>query len=77
MGLTKNAASSRLIFIPVPCTQNAYNIPTMINPTKLAPGAHRSGKYECGTPSCLIPNINSFCRPPNTMQVLHASLTHV
>jgi len=46
--------------------QNAYNIPTLINPTKLAHGAKRAG-HECGTPACIVHNINSFCKPPNSI----------
>jgi hypothetical protein len=45
---------------------NAYNLGLLINPTTIAPPGNRSG-LECGTPSCTINNITSFCTPPNTL----------
>ncbi|CAK9223174.1 unnamed protein product [Sphagnum jensenii] len=37
---------------------NAYNLPLQIAPT--------SSGSTCGSPSCTINNLNSFCQPPNT-----------
>ncbi|KAH8963418.1 hypothetical protein BDL97_04G009400 [Sphagnum fallax] len=42
---------------------NAYNLPLEIAPT--SPGTPPSGT-TCGSPSCTINNLNSFCQPPNT-----------
>jgi hypothetical protein len=44
--------------------QEAYNLPLMINPTFIADGGVQDGLH-CGTPSCTIPDLNSFCQAPN------------
>lgn len=52
-----------LVDIPV---QNAYNLPLMINPTFIADGGSPDGLH-CGTPSCTISDLASFCQAPNTL----------
>ncbi|KAG0586748.1 hypothetical protein KC19_2G114000 [Ceratodon purpureus] len=44
---------------------NAYNLPLMINPTNTN-GDTISGSH-CGTLSCTINNLNSFCQAPNRL----------
>ncbi|KAG0623197.1 hypothetical protein M758_3G155700 [Ceratodon purpureus] len=44
---------------------NAYNLPLMINPTNTN-GDTRSGSH-CGTLTCTIPDLNSFCQAPNRL----------
>lgn len=45
---------------------NAYNLPLAINPTSIADGSAPSGTH-CGSPSCTINDLNSFCQAPNTL----------
>ena len=43
--------------------QNAYNLPAAIQPINIA---HDSANgHECGTPTCTINNLESFCKSPN------------
>lgn len=43
---------------------NAYNLGLQINPTDIAGGGQVDGSH-CGSPSCTIPNLDSFCQAPN------------
>jgi hypothetical protein len=43
-------------------TVNAYNLALMIAPTSPV----QSSGTTCGSPSCTIDNLSSFCQPPNT-----------
>jgi len=45
---------------------NAYNLALQINPTDIAGGGTVDGSH-CGSPSCTIPDLTSFCQPPNTL----------
>lgn len=45
---------------------NAYNLPLEIHPTEIAGGGQVDGLH-CGSPSCTIPDLNSFCQPPNSL----------
>lgn len=42
----------------------AYNLPLEIHPTVIAGGGQPDGLH-CGSPSCTIPNLSSFCQAPN------------
>jgi hypothetical protein len=42
---------------------NAYNLPLKIAPTSQVTVSGTT----CGSPSCTINNLNSFCQPPNTL----------
>jgi hypothetical protein len=42
---------------------NAYNLPLKIAPTSPV----QSSGTTCGSPSCTINNLNSFCQSPNTL----------
>lgn len=42
---------------------NAYNLPLQINPT----GGDPPNGLHCGSPSCTIPDLNSFCQSPNRL----------
>nr|PNR48526.1 hypothetical protein PHYPA_013003 [Physcomitrium patens] len=46
-------------------SKNAYNLPLMIHPT-FTNGGVRQGLH-CGSPKCTIPNLTSFCKPPNKL----------
>ena len=44
-------------------SQNAYNLPAAIQPIDIvndSPNGH-----ECGTPTCTISDLQSFCQSPN------------
>jgi len=43
---------------------DAYNLPMKIAPTFIAGGGSPSG-FHCGTPVCVINDLNNFCKGPN------------
>lgn len=45
---------------------NAYNLPMAVGPTTIAGGGSPNGA-SCGTISCTINNLSSFCQAPNTL----------
>ncbi|KAL2641643.1 hypothetical protein R1flu_009230 [Riccia fluitans] len=47
-------------------SQNAYSHPLAIRPVDIANGETPSG-YRCGSPSCFISDISSFCQPNNVL----------
>ena len=47
-----------------PLLQNAYNLPASIHPIDIDQATRAPGT-RCGTPTCTIKNLQSFCQPPN------------
>jgi len=45
---------------------NAYNLPLQIDVTSFVNGQTSNG-LTCGSPTCTIPNLTTFCQSPNTL----------
>jgi len=45
---------------------NAYNLPLQIDVTSFVNGDTPNGLF-CGSPSCTIPDLTTFCQSPNTL----------